>query len=60
MGGAGVGKEVSTEDECMVRQYGKLLLLAGMVLITTACAKYPTTQSEDFRWNYSNQLKDSS
>ena len=40
----------------MVRQYGKILLLASMVLITTACAKYPTTQSEDFRWNHSDQL----
>jgi hypothetical protein len=40
----------------MVRQYGKLLLLASMVFITTACAKSLTTQSEDFRWNNSHQL----
>jgi hypothetical protein len=44
----------------MVRQYGTIygtiLLLASMVLITTACSKYPTTQSEDFRWNRSNHL----
>ena len=69
----------------MVRQYGKLLLLASMVLLTIACskldfvqlrriaerfsealqqcgvigqsrAKYPMTQSEDFRWNRSNHL----
>ena len=40
----------------MVRQYGKLLLLASMVLITTACATSPTTQSEDFRWNNPHQL----
>ena len=40
----------------MVRQYGKILLLATMVLISTACSKYSTTQSEDFRWNRSNHL----
>jgi hypothetical protein len=33
----------------MVRQYGKILLLASLVLITTACTKSLTTQSEDFR-----------
>jgi|RhiMethySRZTD1v2_1073278.scaffolds.fasta_scaffold132220_2 hypothetical protein len=40
----------------MVRQYGKVLLLASMFLLTIACSKYPTTQSEDFRWNRSNHL----
>jgi hypothetical protein len=40
----------------MIYQYGKLLLLASMILIGTACSKYPTTQSEDFRWNPSNHL----
>ena len=50
-------EEVRTEEECMVRQYGKILLLASMVLITTACSTNPTTQSEDFRWNHSNQLR---
>ena len=44
----------------MVCQYGKILLLASMVLITTACSKYPATQSEDFRWNHSDQLRDDS
>jgi hypothetical protein len=44
----------------MVRQYGKLLLLASMVLLTTACSKYPTAQSEDFRWNHSGQRGDGS
>ena len=39
----------------MVRQYGKILLLASMVLITTACSTDPTIQSEDFRWNHPNQ-----
>jgi len=40
----------------MVRQYGNILLLASMVLITTACSKYPTTQSEDFRWFHFDYL----
>lgn len=40
----------------MVRHYGQLLLLTGMVLSITACSKSPTTQSEDFRWNRSQQL----
>jgi len=40
----------------MVRQYGKILLLASMVLITTACSKSPTTQGEDFRWNHFDQF----
>ena len=38
----------------MVRQYGKILLLASLVFITIACSKYLTTESEDFRWNRSN------
>jgi hypothetical protein len=33
----------------MVRQYGKIVLLASMLLISTACAKSATMQSEDFR-----------
>jgi hypothetical protein len=33
----------------MIRQYGKIILLAGMLLMSTACAKFATTQSEDFR-----------
>ena len=40
----------------MARQYGKRLLLASMVFIIIACSKYPTTQSEDFRWNRSHHL----
>jgi hypothetical protein len=40
----------------MVRQYGKILLLASMVLITIACSKSPMTESEDFRWNRSNHF----
>gem|GEM_PF-2361471 len=40
----------------MVHQYGKILLLASMVFITIACSTDPTLQSEDFRWNRSNQL----
>jgi hypothetical protein len=56
MGGSGVEEEVRMEEECMVRQYGKILLLASMVLITIACSKYPTTQSEDFRWNPAHHL----
>jgi uncharacterized lipoprotein len=40
----------------MVRQYGKILLLASLVLITAACSKSPTTQSEDFRWNHFDQF----
>ena len=44
----------------MVRPYGKILLLASMALITTACSKYPTVQSEGFQWNHSDQLGDNS
>ena len=40
----------------MVRQYGKLLLVASMVLLTLACAQYQTTQNEDFRWNPARHL----
>ena len=40
----------------MVRQYGEILLLASMVLITIACSTYPTTQSDDFRWKPSHHL----
>jgi len=44
----------------MVRQYDKILLLASMVFITTACSTDPTLQSEGFRWNNSHQLRDGS
>ena len=40
----------------MVRQYGTILLLASMVLITIACSKSPTTQDEDFQRNHFNYL----
>jgi hypothetical protein len=43
----------------MGRQYGKIILLASMILISTACAKYPTTQSEDFRLKDSDHGGDS-
>ena len=33
----------------MIRQYGKIILLASMILMNTACARSATTPSEDFR-----------
>ena len=43
----------------MVRHYGKIILLASMVLISTACTKSATTQSEDFRLKDSDHGGDS-
>jgi hypothetical protein len=33
----------------MIRQYGKLILLVSMMLISIACTKSTMTQSEEFR-----------
>jgi hypothetical protein len=33
----------------MIRQYGKIILVAGMILMNTACARSVTTPSEDWR-----------
>ncbi len=40
----------------MIRQYGKIILLASMILMNTACVKSATTQSEDFRPKDSEQF----
>jgi hypothetical protein len=40
----------------MIRQYGKIILLASMILMNSACVKSATTQSEDFRPKDSEQL----
>lgn len=42
----------------MIRQLGRIMLLAIMVLINTACTKYRTTQNEDFRGKGSHQFMD--
>ena len=40
----------------MVCQYGRIVLLAGMMLLNTACVRPATMQSEDFRPKDAEQL----
>jgi len=39
----------------MILRYAKIILLAIIVLMQTACPKYRTTQNEDLRFNGSDQ-----
>jgi hypothetical protein len=42
----------------MIRQYGKIVLVASMMLMSTACARSVATQSEDFRLRDSDRFMD--